>query len=253
MGRPLGAYDTDELDRPDLNKCPDCGCFFATDECTLCGKLCPEEMRAGNRKKVKQKKRRRGGYTGRVQFVPWYYTWPAMIIISLVMPLAGVVLFFTSPYSKKVKIAVVAVVLAWQVLIPVLFSFGLPLVMSWFEEPLVNDEISREEYVSLCEDMSAEDFHRYYETDRYISMELTVSGKLVDDYGDTYYLCTDAAGGEQRTIFIMDCQLEEHLQFIEGDTVRVWGQSGGLGYVVVDGILQTELPCLYIAYAELIS
>ena len=39
MGRMLGSFDPeDELDRPDLNKCPDCGCYFASDECPLCGK-----------------------------------------------------------------------------------------------------------------------------------------------------------------------------------------------------------------------
>ena len=53
MGRSFENYD--ELDRPDLNKCPDCGCFFGQDYCPICGKLCPEEMRAGNRAAVKQK------------------------------------------------------------------------------------------------------------------------------------------------------------------------------------------------------
>ena len=57
MGRMLGSFaDDTELDRPDLNKCPDCKCYFAGDTCPLCGKVCPEEMRAGNRKPVKVKK-----------------------------------------------------------------------------------------------------------------------------------------------------------------------------------------------------
>ena len=61
MGRMLGAFDDDvELDRPDLNKCPDCNCFFAGDNCPICGKVCPEHMRAGNRAPVKpQKKKKR--------------------------------------------------------------------------------------------------------------------------------------------------------------------------------------------------
>ena len=59
MGRMLGSFaDDEELDRPDLNKCPDCDCFFASDACPLCKKICPEEMRAGNRKPVKHKKRK---------------------------------------------------------------------------------------------------------------------------------------------------------------------------------------------------
>jgi len=57
MGRLLGSHDGgDSLDRPDLNRCPDCGCYFESEECPLCGKICPEDMRAGNRKEVKQKK-----------------------------------------------------------------------------------------------------------------------------------------------------------------------------------------------------
>ena len=36
MGRMLGAFaDDEELDRPDLNKCPDCNCFFDGDFCPL--------------------------------------------------------------------------------------------------------------------------------------------------------------------------------------------------------------------------
>ena len=63
MGRMLGSFDPeDELDRPDLNKCPDCGCYFATDNCPLCGKVCPPEMRAGAR--VEPKKRKKPGAAG---------------------------------------------------------------------------------------------------------------------------------------------------------------------------------------------
>lgn len=74
MGRMLGSFDPeDELDRPDLNKCPDCGCYFATDNCPLCGKVCPPEMRAGARVEPKKRRKRRAG-SGRVQFIPWYHT-----------------------------------------------------------------------------------------------------------------------------------------------------------------------------------
>ena len=77
MGRMLGAFDDDvELDRPDLNKCPDCNCFFAGDNCPICGKVCPEHMRAGNRAPVKQqKKKKRSSGSGRVTFVEWYHSW----------------------------------------------------------------------------------------------------------------------------------------------------------------------------------
>ena len=55
----LGSFaDENELDRPDLNKCPDCKCYFAGDNCPLCGKPCPEEMKAGNRKPPKKEKKK---------------------------------------------------------------------------------------------------------------------------------------------------------------------------------------------------
>ena len=45
MGRKADTRDyNSNMDHPDLNKCPDCECFFAGERCPLCGKLCPEEM-----------------------------------------------------------------------------------------------------------------------------------------------------------------------------------------------------------------
>ncbi len=248
MGRPLGSFDSDELDRPDLNKCPDCGCFFATDDCPLCGKICPEEMRAGNRQKVKPPKKKKGGYSGRVQFIPWYHTWVAMILISFVMPLAGIILFITSPYSKKLKIAIVAGVAVWLFVLPILGGLLLPTLMGWTEGALVNDDLSRTEYIETCEDMGVEDFQRYCEIERYVTMELTVEEKLTDDYGDTYYRCTDGT----LSVYLRDCRLEERVGFLPGDMIRVWGESGGIGWVNADSGSE-ELPCLLLAYADFIG
>ena len=86
MGKLLGAYDDIDNEREDLNKCPDCECFFAQDVCPMCGKPCPEEMRAGNRKPVKQKKRRRSSGSGRVTFVEWYHSWWFIAIMMIFMP-----------------------------------------------------------------------------------------------------------------------------------------------------------------------
>ncbi len=251
MGRMLGAYDSDELDRPDLNKCPDCGCYFATDACPLCGKICPEEMRAGNRAAVKKKKRPSGGSSGRVQFIPWYHTWWFIALMLWWMFPVGAVLFFTSPYSKKIKI-ILTVVAAVAV---VVFYGGIALLMNgFFDPPLVNDDISRTEYAALCETMTVEDFHRYYETDRYITLDLTVVERLVDEAtGNVYYLCTDGEG-RQLSMYLLDCRLENgDVQFLPGDMIRVWGQSGGMGYVYANGPARPELPCLYMAYADFLK
>ena len=108
MGKLLGAHASEELDRPDLNKCPDCLCFFAGDNCPLCGKECPEEMRAGNRAKVKPKKKKINPNAGRVTFIPWYHSWFFIILMMFVMPIIGIILLCTSPYRTRTKIIVLA-------------------------------------------------------------------------------------------------------------------------------------------------
>ena len=91
--------DDNELDRPDLNKCPDCECFFPQDNCPICGKVCPEEMRAGNRKKVKAKKPR-NGRSKTVQYVDWYHRWWFIILMLVVFPIVGFILLW---YNKSIK------------------------------------------------------------------------------------------------------------------------------------------------------
>ncbi len=252
MGRMLGAYDSDELDRPDLNKCPDCGCFFATDACTLCGKICPEEMRAGNRAKVKKKKHR--NTAGRVQLIPWYHTWLAMILISIIMPYFGIILFITSPYSKKVKIAVVA---ACAVFLIFYTGIGSMLIGKLFVDPLVNDKLSRAEYVDKCTEMSAEDFYRHAaDVGAYASMELTVieplPGNWFGETTDTYfYRCKSADG--KTTLILRDCILENRLILKAGDMVRVWGESAGMVEYYPNYERPETLPCLNTAYCDLIG
>ena len=100
MGR---YFESEELDRPDLNKCPDCGCLFPSDTCPLCKKVCPEEFRAGNRKAVKKRKKDRGS-SGRVVFVEWYHSWWFIAIMLWFMPVIGIILLATSPHKKWIKI-----------------------------------------------------------------------------------------------------------------------------------------------------
>ena len=134
MGRMLGAHDSDELDRPDLNKCPDCRCFFDGDNCPLCGKLCPEEMRAGNRAKVKIQKKRNHG-NGRVSFIPWYHSWLFIILMFFVMPIVGIILLCTSPYRLRIKVIVIISLVIGYILVSVivmpLILYGEMLLINW--------------------------------------------------------------------------------------------------------------------------
>ena len=251
MGRMLGYHDSDELDRPELNKCPDCECFFASEACPLCGKICPEEMRAGHRAKVKPRKKGRSS-SGRVQFIPWYHSWWFILIMMYFMPIAGIVLFFTSPHSKKAKIIAASIVVGIYVLLAAL-SFGAGF-WGLLEDSPVNDDLSRNEYVERCEEMDVEQFYRNaYDTDRYVTMELTVVERLaeygVDVYDrGTYYRCRDTGSGELM-IFILDCNLEQKTNYLPGDRIRVYGESGGM----ISLEPGSELPCLYMAYCERIE
>ena len=113
MSKDLGYFsDNDAVDYPDLNKCPDCETFFAERCCPLCGKECPEEYRAGNRKRVKVKKHRTKG-SRYVQFVPWYHSTWFIVIMLFFQPLIGLILTWTGVWKT-----------GWKVLATVLTLFG---------------------------------------------------------------------------------------------------------------------------------
>ena len=255
MGRMLGYHDSEELDRPELNKCPDCECYFSTEECPLCGKICPEEMRAGNRAAVKHKKCRNS--SGRVQFIPWYHTWWFILIMMCTFTVVGVILLLSSPHSKKLKIIGCSVVLVITVLGS---SFmGQTVWDMLFSEPLVNDDISQAEYVGKCQDMTVADFYRAGNSTegKYLTMTLKVAERFTDWYTAydadpaIYYLCY-AEGHPEVQILVRDCLIGEDLNLMVGDTVTVFGESGGQVTVAKDATTgDLTYPCLYMAYAEL--
>ncbi len=251
MGRSLGYFDSDELDRPELNKCPECECFFASEECPLCGKVCPEDFRAGNRAPVKKKKHKNS--SGRVQFIPWYHTWWFILIMMFVMPVVGIILFFTSPYSKGWKIAGVVVGLLYFVF--VYMGVGWMLIDMMLSEDLVNDDISREEYVQLCESMNAEDYCRdAYNEGNYVTLELVVEAKTEVE-GYAFYLCTDRTDRDSRwEILVMDCSVYRKTNYIHGDVLRVYGECSGIAEGKMKQVdAYTDAPLLYMAYSELVE
>ena len=258
MGRMLGYHDSDELDRPELNKCPDCECYFATEACPLCGKLCPEDMRAGHRAPVKHKKRKNS--SGRVQFVAWYHSWWFILIMMFVMPVVGVILFFTSPYSKTVKIIGAVAGIAYFVLI---YGGGLWQIINLMtaEGDLVNDDISQVEYMEKCESVSVVDFYRAGDSTEgdYVTMTVVVKERFSDwytSYGEEpalYYLCYDKNHPDM-VILVRDCLIETDRNFAAGDHLTVFGESGGQVTVAKDGSsADLTYPCLYMAYVEFVT
>lgn len=250
MGRMLGSFDDDaELDRPDLNKCPDCGCFFPQDNCPLCGKPCPEEMRAGNRKAVKQKKKRRST-SDRIVFVEWYHSWWFIILMLIFFPLVGIALLITSPHKKSLKIAVVAV----GVLYTIVSSYGVGTIVQQvneiFDRP-VNTSLSRDEYIAACESITAEAYYRGAEAynDAFVSMTLTVTERITS--GDkVYYLCVAPDGGTFE-LLIRDCIQDRAQNFLPGDRITIYGEGAESCTVYASDYRAHTAPCVNVAYVAL--
>ena len=147
MGRMLGSFaDEEELERPDLNKCPDCSCFFGGLNCPICGKVCPEEMRAGNRKPVKKKKTRRQSGSGRVTFVSWYHSWWFIVLMMIFFPLVGIVLLITSPHERWKKIVFVAVAVAYMIFSSIGIGNVINFAFGLLDRP-VTTNLTKEEYI----------------------------------------------------------------------------------------------------------
>ena len=235
MGRLLGSHDSDEgFDRPDLNKCPDCGCFFAQSNCPLCGKECPEEMRAGNRKPVKVRRTKRSG-SSRVTFIDWYHSWWFIIVMMFFFPIVGIILLATSPHKKSSKIIFIII----AVIYGIISSFGIGNIIKsitgiW-DKP-VDTSLSRAEYIEKCVTVAPEEYYRnigLYE-DEFISMTIVVEKKIIgseerfrEDY-QTYYLCHGYdENGEKYSILIRDCLIDEKVNFIKNDRIKIYGEGAG--------------------------
>jgi hypothetical protein len=258
MGRMLGAFaDDQELDRPDLNKCPDCNCFFAGEACPLCGKICPENMRAGNRAPVKKRKRRGGSDSGRVKFVEWYHSWWFIAIMILTFPIVGMVLLVTSPYKTSRKALFIALAVAYLIL----STIGIGSIVSGLTDMLddpVNDTISKEEYIARCALVTPEDICRSADgyNDKFVPVKLKIVKKVT--YQDEYYnskdyvcyLC-EAENGSTYNLILRDCLLENQQRFIAGDIITVYGECAGECTAFDSEYNEYVAPCLNMAYVTL--
>ena len=253
MGRMLGSHADDGMDRDDLNKCPDCGCFFASDNCPLCGKECPEHMRAGKRPAVKHKKGGRGD--GYVLLLPWYYRWWFITLALLIFPLIGLVLLISSPLERRKKI--LAVVIA--ALYTLITSLGVGNIISrlseLWDEP-VDTSLSQEEYIERCDEISLLQFYR--NADEYEDTFVCLRVKIVErvTFIDKYYNEKDYAGylcraedGSEFTVILRDCLQSGKQRFVPGDILTVYGEGAGEREVLDGEYTPITAPCLNMAYA----
>ena len=234
MGRMLGSHDNpEEINRPDLNQCPDCLCYFQDDCCPLCGKLCPEEMRAGNRKKVKDFKFKKGSSSNRVTFVQWYHSWVAILLFFIFMPIVGIILLITSPHKTKHKLIFVACVVLLIVVLSLIFSLIMMAVMKASIGDFLNaymgnsaySHLDRDEYIEICKDVSLENICKY--PDDYlgdtVKLELKVYEMNSSD-GDIYYACSDDEG--KYALLVRDC-VASGSNISNDDIIIVYGECAG--------------------------
>ncbi len=256
MGTTFGFSEEDRTrDFPELNKCPDCETFFADDCCPLCGKVCPQEFRAGNRKPVKQKKVKRGsGNNGRVIFVPWYFSTPFIIAMLVIQPIIGLILTWMGYWEKKWKITATAVSIGVRV-IPVLLSFAVILFGGFLSDFPVDTSMTEAEYKAACSPADIEEIWRYGDDHygEFYTLTLTVEERLpTDDSADVYYLCHAEAKGKEWKFLIGDYRQENIVNFHTGDVITVWGQCAGETHIYSGGMHYSE-PCVNILYAQRIE
>lgn len=263
----LGAFDNpQELDRPDLNKCPDCECFFAQDECPLCGKVCPPEMRAGMRKPPKKEKRRRCS-SGRVTFIEWYHSWWFIILMMFFMPIVGIILLITSPHKKSHKITFTVIACVYMIVSTIGIGSIIGMISGWIDPP-VNTSLSQEEYVEKCEIIDdAEEYFRNaskYEN-KFVSITLQIKEIVVDEnalynneeYAE-YFVCQGILD-DRFEILVRNCIQDSNNNLVVGDVIEIYGE--GAGNVSIQVLTNTDYvnvktysaPCVNAAYVGLIN
>ncbi len=256
MGKLFGSRSFEPvIDHPDLNKCPDCDCFFAGDNCPLCGKECPEHMRAGNRPapKAEKPKKNRSRIRG-VKFIDWYHTWWFIILMMFVFPILGIVLLITSPHEKWKK----AVFIGVTVLYMAFSTFGINYIISNVSEiwsAPVNTSLTKEEYMAKCQPVTAEQFYRTPDeyTDSYVCIKVKITAKVT--YVDSYnlpkdYVCYLGEGenGSEFKLILRDCLLADKQRFVPGDVITVYGEGAGEAQAYDAGYTPISAPCLNMAY-----
>ncbi len=141
----MARYDSVEFnDIPELNKCPKCGAFFEGDVCPICRTVCPNEMKAGVRKKEKP------DYVKPVKgasLTPFYLRWWFILIVAFFSRLVAIFLTWRTDWKKWVKILITILLV-------------LPFVLSYFLYPVISTffnfsgNISESEYEAFIVDES---------------------------------------------------------------------------------------------------
>ena len=262
MSANLGFFAEDrERDFPELNKCPDCETFFADANCPLCGKECPEEFRAGNRKPVKQKKYRRPSGNGRVQFVPWYHTVWFIVLMLFVQPVVGLILTWSGVWKTHWKIIVTVLVILPYLLMAFFGIYSAITEQLHTREIPINLESTDDEYRASCTKPDAEALYRNSNdyVGNYVNMELNVAEVTNTYYYNADNVCMDAKvylcyiEQDERTLefFVADYRQQDQIRLAIGDKIAVWGEVAGEIESSVNGGNLSSRPGIYARFIDL--
>lgn len=259
MSAPLGFFSDNQRDFPDLNKCPDCETFFADLYCPLCGKECPEEMRAGNRKPLKVKKRRAtGNNSGRVQFVPWYFSTWFIIIMLFTMPIVGLILLWLGYWKKSWKIIVTVLLVVANVILPIVSA----VLVHWMvfkngvDDIPVDLTLSKAEYINACPESTAEEIYRnaVQKEGEFVNLTLKIKGiwENEDEYvSNIYYECYIEENEKTWQFLVRDWRQEDLTNLTVGDVITVYGQVGGNKTISNYTAGTLSAPCINMLYLDL--
>ncbi len=258
MGADLGFFAEDrERDFPELNKCPDCETFFADECCPLCGKVCPEEFRAGNRKQIKQRKHYRPSGNGRVQFVPWYHTVWFIVLMLIVQPIVGIILTWSGVWKTHWKVIATILVLLPYLLMAVFGIYSAITDQLHTREVPINLELTDEDYRASCAKPDTEALYRNSDQSvgKYVCIELSVV-----EFSSTYYytpevvymeanvyLCHINQGERTLEFFVVDYRQENQSRLAIGDKITVWGEVAG----EIEAADSVSRPAIYARFIDI--
>lgn len=262
FGTPQLGYlrENDDNDIPELNKCPECGAFFDGDVCPVCKTVCPEEMKAGNRKVQKKRKRREKSNYRSVPTDLYHRTW--FIIIALfISKLVGLILVWTSDWKKWVKV-VVTIVAVFGIYLYYPLSM---LIMGNIDAILPGDDVptafvydtsdieTEDAYKGKCQPIKYSELVRdpnanlgFYLTGDYTVVKVTEGYEsMTNRYGD-YIFASDGDG----YVFAFFDRREGGQGIVPGDRITVYGRFFRVSAVENSGDNQ-KYPIAFAGYIDI--
>lgn len=243
----LGKYSGDSAynDNPELNRCPDCETLFEGDICPICKKPCPENMKAGNRKPIVEKKEKAvKGAT----FTPVYFRWWFLLILFVLgLGIPALILFLASDRKKWVKIVAVVLIVLYVLLQVLLFSGLIPrLITEWESKRKTDVSMPEAEYRAACVEISANAFLRDPDAHEKELVRGTYTVVRVNDFAEygVSYFCT---GQDGQYYEIFDCRKMREPRLIGGDTFTAYGRFDCLGF---DYTVEKTTLIVYMAFAD---